>query len=326
MNLRESRRTMRATLHLLALLATLYFVRGSPIDVPFVGEHPDEKLTAVNFTGRIVNGTKAVLGQFPHQVSLKRSWSERHFCGGSLISASLVLTAGHCVYMNGAKQEPWAIFVVGGIVKLYGNSSTQQRKDVIDIRLHPEFDLESLHNDVAVLQLSDPFTFTPAARSVPLPGFAPTPYTVCQVSGWGYPSSSIPITSPDLMYVDLPIRSVKECRELLKNETDLPPGMFCSGYLEGGRDACQGDSGGGMVCNGILTGIVSGGIGCAQPMLPGVYADVFHYLDWILNGTDVVVVVQKRDLGQTGDYGTSTTSSAVIVIISFLFCAVINYT
>jgi len=41
------------------------------------------------------------------------------------------------------------------------------------------------------------------------------------------------------MYVDLPIRSVKECRKLLENITDLPPGMFCAGYLEGGKDACQ---------------------------------------------------------------------------------------
>lgn len=43
----------------------------------------------------------------------------------------------------------------------------------------------------------------------------------------------------------------------------------------------QGDSGGGMVCNGILTGIVSGGQGCALPRLPGVYSNIFYYRDWI---------------------------------------------
>jgi len=49
----------------------------------------------------------------------------------------------------------------------------------------------------------------------------------------------VPKVSSDLMYVDLPIRSEKECRKLLKDITDLPSGMMCAGYLEGGRDACQ---------------------------------------------------------------------------------------
>ena len=63
--------------------------------------------------------------------------------------------------------------------------------------------------------------------------------------------------------------------------------MFCAGFEDGGRDACQGDSGGPLVLNNVQIGIVSWGIGCALPFLPGVYADVGNLRNWIAMHTSV---------------------------------------
>lgn len=258
----------------------LTLVRADSTTKPSLVELPD----ATNFglTGRIVNGSKAALRQFPHQVSLRRSFSSRHFCGGVLATSYHVITAGHCMFIERVKIQPWTILVVGGELQLNKITATGQRRGVDKYFVHPDFDLDTLQNDIAVLLLKVPFVMTPEVHAALFPTGPVVTGSICQVAGWGYPADNIPISNNDLMYVDLPIFPDDVCRVLLENVTHFPPGMFCAGYYEGGKDACRGDSGGGMICDGVLTGIVSGGEGCAHPRLPGVYSDVFFYADWLL--------------------------------------------
>lgn len=90
----------------------------------------------------------------------------------------------------------------------------------------------------------------------------------------------------------------RKCKEIYRSY--FASGMICAGASDGIRDTCkvsfffvlvacfrqqqkfvQGDSGGGLICNNQLAGVVSFGVGCGQPRFPGVYTDVSMYSDFI---------------------------------------------
>ncbi|OQR74551.1 atrial natriuretic peptide-converting enzyme-like [Tropilaelaps mercedesae] len=88
--------------------------------------------------------------------------------------------------------------------------------------------------------------------------------------------------------VEVPIVDFETCQGwYMKEDTLISDTMICAGYPEGKKDACQGDSGGPLVCRTepggpwFVAGIVSWGIKCAQPHLPGIYTNVPRYREWI---------------------------------------------
>lgn len=100
-----------------------------------------------------VNGGEVVRKIVPFQVSLQvyRRQSWRHFCGGSIISESHILTAAHCV--DKIKAED--IHVVAGT--LTWNTGGQRHRGTAK-RVHPHYSLRPrIVNDIALLKVQPAF-------------------------------------------------------------------------------------------------------------------------------------------------------------------------
>jgi secreted trypsin-like serine protease len=105
------------------------------------------------------------------------------------------------------------------------------------------------------------------------------PGTNATVLGWGRTGEEAP-ASPTLRSVVVPVIADAECGR--ESSGFNANSMVCAGYPDGGRDACAGDSGGPMVVDGRLVGIVSFGEGCARAGNPGYYTRVGRYRDEVL--------------------------------------------
>ncbi|KMQ86289.1 plasma kallikrein-like protein [Lasius niger] len=113
---------------------------------------------------------------------------------------------------------------------------------------------------------------------------------IATVVGWGRTGESKPV-SDKLRKVNLPILSQEECDQAGYAKNRITENMFCSGYLDGGRDACFGDSGGPLHVKGVngqleVIGIVSWGRGCARPNFPGLYTKLTNYIGWLKDNLD----------------------------------------
>jgi elastase-1 len=71
-------------------------------------------------------------GEFPWQVSLQlvSGWTARHICGGAVLAAYWVVTAGHCT----AGLSPSALSVVAGDHDLYVEEGKTQVVIRVDSR------------------------------------------------------------------------------------------------------------------------------------------------------------------------------------------------
>ncbi|XP_076594238.1 trypsin-1-like isoform X3 [Chaetodon auriga] len=221
---------------------------------------------ACKLDDKIVGGYECARHSQPHQVSLNAGY---HFCGGSLVNENWVVSAAHCYNRVEVRLGEHNIRV---------NENTEQFIRSSRVIRHPRYSSYNINNDIMLIKLSEPAVFNQYVQPVALPTSCAPAGTMCTVSGWGDTMSSS-VDSNKLQCLEIPILSERDCKNSYPGK--ITDAMFCAGYLEGGRDSCQGDSGGPVICNGELQGVVSWGYGCAERNLPGVYAKVCVFTDWL---------------------------------------------
>ena len=239
-------------------------------------------------------------GEIPWQVAVLRvedvGGEDRNFfvCGGSLVDERAVLTAAHCV----EKLTPDARLRVR-----LGEWDTQNENELlphVDVDVerfvtHVNFSSRRLNDDVALLLLSEPAPLQPHVDTLclPDPQLAYHPADIrCVVTGWGKDAFQGGKFQTVLKQVPLPLVGHKECQNALRTTQlqkyfRLDPSFRCAGGVSG-EDACTGDGGTPLACEDphnpgryVQLGVVSWGIGCGLPGIPGVYADVLQQVAWI---------------------------------------------
>merc|ERR1712064_31226 len=179
-------------------------------------------------------------GQWPWQVSLQRGTS--HFCGGSVLSATKVASAAHCLqaefniragsvdsqdggqYVAGARFVPHPAYNSALIIKDYGVITTATSFTFNDF-LQP-------------IALVSPSVNRPAeGTSMITSGFG-----LFQLGPFGRPIQQV---SQYLLYTDINYVSVESCQNAWDGVATIDESVVCAD--KSGVSICSGDSGGPLV-------------------------------------------------------------------------------
>ncbi|XP_026730236.1 brachyurin-like [Trichoplusia ni] len=237
-----------------------------------------------NRQNKVVGGSITDVKYVPYQAGLVIEIipSFTSVCGGSLISATRVLTAAHC------KNDG---FITASIFTVVLGSNTLFRGGLRivtnDVVIHPRWDPRIVANDIAVIRIN-PVCFTDVIQPINLPSVRDifndfVDYNAV-VSGYGITADGSFVSDNQVISsVTVPVITNNECRAFYANF--ITSSIICTSGA-GGKGACRGDSGGPLAATiadkPVLIGLSSFGssISCSQGF-PSAFTRITSFVTWI---------------------------------------------
>lgn len=253
----------------------------------------------------VVNGEQPAEGQVSSLVYVEASGFR---CGGTLVSPTVVITAGHCATSSSGRPYVASQVRVGHSLD---NTRPAANLAVEQVAVEPDYDHLTFDNDIAVLVLRQPITNAdpmPVASAKQSADLLEAGSSVVS-AGYGKTWVTAPDISPRALVADLTVLPSSVCSSSRLSYTidgvifhgfngvNTETAVCAIGVRPGTNlivDTCYGDSGGplygGSGSATRLVGVVSVGVGCAgysdsgQEMTKkkaGVYTRVAAFLDWL---------------------------------------------
>jgi hypothetical protein len=132
---------------------------------------------------------KALPYEFPFIVAIYKDG--RFHCGGTIYNERFIITAAHCTRL----YENHYFEVRAGFVRRSSFSPLTHFTKVTDVIRHEDYDRATMRNDIALMRVETPFSYSRCVRPVCMPSeervgmedwmFGPRPGTTCTTLGWG---------------------------------------------------------------------------------------------------------------------------------------------
>ncbi|XP_072936673.1 uncharacterized protein [Epargyreus clarus] len=236
-------------------------------------------------SGRIVGGFQTVIEQYPFSAALLNLQAGNNFrqrCGGSIINNRAILTAAHC--LEGSSNAAWRIRV--GSTNAHSGGVLHQPNR---ITIHPNYRRATLDSDIALLRSSTNYVFNQRVRPGSIAGsnYNVPDNTGVWAIGWGA-TAYMGVQAEQLRHVQILTINQSSCRNsyavIPRTVTD---NMLCTGWTQGFRGQCHGDSGSPVIHGNVIVGVTSWGEMCAQPRFPSVNVRVNRFTSWITSNNGI---------------------------------------